>query len=397
MFYTLFLHLLTISVWCSFDETDDEASSRGEEATERTSLLPPSGISTGERREVRDSYTNEPRSRDGRSRDSRSRKSRGSRRPSRRETERWDNTTIGRARGNEGFHDQYDFPNANETERWDNTAQGRNRNKGRKKSRRHRHRQDFEEDPDFYRSSSSSSFQHSQRRQMRILEKERSRLIAQWKAEALAEAEQARKEYEANRWDRKLGECLERTFSPIRSSWMNTWIKVETIISNIPLTIGAIALAIVMLGVVWFKFTEENLESCQPVHFHSSQCTFPEFPGCFYCDTTARMYKIAVDFHFACSSVAGVLVAIFLSKVFLATRVVLDEMSSPTTASPAGLICMTIVCVFAGRGFIGQVLVSAAAALHLCLAIWFIYMALACKLCVQGVSVSVMMSPRCHL
>lgn len=160
---------------------------------------------------------------------------------------------------------------------------------------------------------------------------------------------------------------------------MKLWIRIETFISNLPLTVGAIALAIVTLGVVWFKFAEENLDSCQPVHFHSSQCTFPEFPGCFYCDTTSTLYKVAVDFHFACSIIAGILAVVFFAKVFLATRVVLDEMSSPTTASPAGLICMTIVCVFAGRGLVGQILVSAAAALHLCLAIWFIYMALACK------------------
>lgn len=64
-------------------------------------------------------------------------------------------------------------------------------------------------------------------------------------------------------------------------------------------------------------------------------------------------------------------------KILLATRVVVDEMSSPTTSSPAGLLCMTSVCVFAGRGLIGQIVVSSAACVHLGLAIWFIYMALA--------------------
>lgn len=89
------------------------------------------------------------------------------------------------------------------------------------------------------------------------------------------------------------------------------------------------------------------------------------------------MYKVAVLFHFMCSAIAGVMAMTFVLKCVLATRVVLDEMSSPTTSSPAGLICMTIVCVFAGQGWIGQVLVSSAAAVHLCLAIWFIYVALA--------------------
>lgn len=66
-----------------------------------------------------------------------------------------------------------------------------------------------------------------------------------------------------------------------------------------------------------------------------------------------------------------------VAKILLATRVVMDEMSSPTTSSPAGLLCMTAVCVFAGRGLIGQVIVSVASCAHLGLAIWFIYMALA--------------------
>jgi hypothetical protein len=79
------------------------------------------------------------------------------------------------------------------------------------------------------------------------------------------------------------------------------------------------------------------------------------------------VYKVALRFHFACSSVAGVLAMAFVLKVVLATRVVMDEMSSPTTSSPAGLICMTTVCVFAGRGLIGQLFVSVAAAVHLCL------------------------------
>lgn len=151
----------------------------------------------------------------------------------------------------------------------------------------------------------------------------------------------------------------------------------EVFISNLPLTIGAIAMAIALLGVVWFKFVEENLDSCQPVHFHSSQCTFPEFPGCFYCDKSSRMYIAALRFHYTCSTIAGVLALSFIAKVLLATRVVLDEMSSPTTSSPAGLLCMTTVCVFAGKGFLGQLLVSAATAIHLCIVIWFIYMALA--------------------
>jgi hypothetical protein len=119
------------------------------------------------------------------------------------------------------------------------------------------------------------------------------------------------------------------------------------------------------------------MKSCEPVHFHSSQCTFPEFPGCFYCDTEARMYKVALAFHESCSFLAGVVASAFLAKLVLATRVVLDELSSPTTATPAGLICMTLDIVFAGKGLLGQAVVTIASTVHLCIAIWFIYMALA--------------------
>lgn len=52
--------------------------------------------------------------------------------------------------------------------------------------------------------------------------------------------------------------------------------RAESFFANLPLTIGAIALSIASLGVVWFKFAEENMDSCIPVHFHSAQCTFPE-------------------------------------------------------------------------------------------------------------------------
>jgi hypothetical protein len=62
------------------DESDDEASSRDrdqadgtwstEEANERTSLLPPSGISTGEYREAKPVYTDDSRGRDRQGRSS---------------------------------------------------------------------------------------------------------------------------------------------------------------------------------------------------------------------------------------------------------------------------------------------------------------------------------------
>jgi hypothetical protein len=210
-----------------------------------------------------------------------------------------------------------------------------------------------------------------------MLEKERSKLIQQWKAEARAEAVVSRRAQEANQWHKQLGLKLNSEWRKFKKRSYRCFTSTEAVIANLPLTIGAVAMAVVTLGVVWFKFAEENLASCEPVQFHSSQCTFPEFPGCFYCDTSAKLYKVALFFHFSCKITAGFMAMSVVLKVLLATRVVLDEMSSPTTASPAGLLCMTTVCVFAGRGLIGQFMVTAAACVHLGLVIWFIYMALA--------------------
>ena len=86
----------------------------------------------------------------------------------------------------------------------------------------------------------------------------------------------------------------------------------EVFICNLPLTVGAIAMAIVTLGVVWFKFMEENLDSCTPVHFNSGNCTFPEFPGCFECDTTNDLYRIVLTFHLFCNGVGGFCCLLFL-------------------------------------------------------------------------------------
>ena len=87
------------------------------------------------------------------------------------------------------------------------------------------------------------------------------------------------------------------------------------------------------------------------------------------------MYKVAVNFHFACTGFAFLVSLLFVAKVCIARAVVIDEMNSPTTSSPVGLFCMTLVCVFAGRGAIGQAVVTLAAIVHFLLAAWFIFMA----------------------
>jgi hypothetical protein len=227
--------------------------------------------------------------------------------------------------------------------------------------------------------TTDESFEYQQwtKKRNKVLDRERAMLMEQWKAEANAEADDLYRTSEEYRWHKRLARYFDTESTVVVNRAFKFFVASEALIANLPLTIGAVAMAIVTLGTVWFRFAEENLESCEPVHFHSSQCMFPEFPGCFYCDQSAGMYKVALYFLFGCKGLAGFLVLLCVGKFLLATRVVLDEMSSPTTSSPAGLLCMTAVCVFSGRGILGQIVVSLAAAVHLGLVIWFIYMALA--------------------
>ena len=62
------------------------------------------------------------------------------------------------------------------------------------------------------------------------------------------------------------------------------FIFVKLFVCNLPLSFSAISFSIVLLGIVWLKYAQENLPSCKEVNFHSSQCTYPEFPGCYFCD-----------------------------------------------------------------------------------------------------------------
>lgn len=58
-------------------------------------------------------------------------------------------------------------------------------------------------------------------------------------------------------------------------------------------------------------------------------------------------------------------------KAALAWRVVVDELSDPTKSTPMGVVCITMICVFAGRGAVGEAVVLVTSAFHLMLAIWF--------------------------
>ncbi len=239
------------------------------------------------------------------------------------------------------------------------------------KSRRHRnHRSSSRKGGVYYDETGSSSSGHRRKDYPHhdSFYEERKRMERKIRKKMMKELEEQRC---CNRLGRWIGSGINSIIDKIGKFLC----QAETFIGNLPLTIGAVALAIVTLGVVWFKFTEEMLDSCHPVHFHSSQCSFPEFPGCFDCDTSNKWYKLALGFHLGCSIVAGLIVMLFFLKMLIAKKTVVDEMNSPTTSSPAGLMCMTIVCVFAGHGPIGQGMVTLAALVHFLVAVWFIYMA----------------------
>lgn len=150
----------------------------------------------------------------------------------------------------------------------------------------------------------------------------------------------------------------------------------EVFLSNMPLTIGAVVLSWVTQGTIWFKFMEENIDACQPAYFYSKQCTYPEFPGCFECDTTNPIYLAVVSFHYFCHLIALTCSLLFVGKCILAWKVVIDELQNPATASPIGVVCITLICVAAGRlGVIGEWTVLIVSVFHVLISFWFIYMA----------------------
>lgn len=237
------------------------------------------------------------------------------------------------------------------------------------------HRQTYHDDED---SSSSDSIDFEiDDYTKHLLKLQRERLMMQWSKELeLLNQEQSRRNINDTFWNSDIWSWFEGTSIRCSEKIHSFLSNIESFICNLPLTIGAIGLAVVTLGVVWFKFTEEMMNSCHPVHYHSTNCTFQEFPGCFACENTdAKWYKAALTFHHLCSYFAGIIALLFCLKMILAPEVVRAEMNSPTTSSPAGLICMTIVCVFAGFGRHGEWVVISTATIHFTIAIWFLYTA----------------------
>jgi hypothetical protein len=197
--------------------------------------------------------------------------------------------------------------------------------KARHRARKNREARSTSQGTDGSLSSSSASSQEYRQwmsSRAKLLEEERAKLIKQWRDEAMAEEDGSYRHTKKNEpWGSRF---YRRTMRKLVARSLIIFFWLESFFANLPLTIGAIALACANLGVDWFKFAETNLDSCQPVHFHSSQCTFPEFPGCYYCDQNSELYKLALNFHWTCSVIAGVLALSFILKLFFAPQVVLD-------------------------------------------------------------------------
>jgi hypothetical protein len=208
------------------------------------------------------------------------------------------------------------------------------RGKKSKKNRRHQRRVN----PDECQSGSSisSSTNSSRNRPQKIskrvvlLEKERRKLFKQWKAEARAEAEAKRMFENENRWFRRFGRSMSRDVLK-RIVWL------ETLFANMPLTIGSIAVANATLGVDWFKFTEESLASCRPVHFHSTQCTFPEVST----QLRIRLFSLLLlipfcfIFSFPAASIAIEVLSPMLGHLLFITCALRLLASSPCVSSPS--------------------------------------------------------------
>eukprot|EP00934_Nitzschia_sp_Nitz4_P007007 Nitzschia sp. Nitz4//scaffold321_size20361//17423//20242//NITZ4_008689-RA/size20361-augustus-gene-0.1-mRNA-1//-1//CDS//3329547793//6997//frame0 len=202
------------------------------------------------------------------------------------------------------------------------------------------------------------------------MEEERQALMNQWHEDFVNQQD---RQYELLHPVRKMGQELTSCI------WELIWrflVTAEVFVSNMPLTIGAVGLSWVTQGVIWFKFMEENIDSCTTVRFNSPQCTFPEFPGCFECDQSNPIYRGVVTFHYICHSVGFLCCLLFIGKCILAWRVVADELSNPATSTPCGVVCITIICVAAGRGLIGEIVVLVTSIFHILLSFWFLYIAL---------------------
>ena len=226
------------------DERYTDDSDGYGDTNETTSLLPPTGISTNEQDEKNSKYGNQ--SRYGRpgygAAGERYQRSlmQGSSKTS--------SSTFGASSDMSRDSDE-----VGATERWDNRTAKNMRKSRKKKYRRKSSKQQRSKGHDDDSSDSSSSESPDQdvdyrqwtKKRARMLEKERSRLIEQWKAEARAEAEKSRREEDPNAWYRRLWRATMAEFDKLAVRTFGCLTRVEAFIGNLPLTICAVAMAVV--------------------------------------------------------------------------------------------------------------------------------------------------------
>jgi len=115
---------------------------------------------------------------------------------------------------------------------------------------------------------------------------------------------------------------------------------------------------------------QENNPTCVQVAYRSEKCTFPEFPGCFNCNIHDPFYKLALQCHYMCQLICLAFGILFLAKVILARRVLLDELNNPITMSPLGLYCIAMAVIAVGKGILGYLTVVIFSILHLLIYFW---------------------------
>ncbi len=173
-------------------------------------------------------------------------------------------------------------------------------------------------------------------------------------------------------------------FDIVWKKMYSIFVMLELLISNMPSLIGALALAWTSLGGDWFKWYEETSDTCHPIDYHNEGCTYPEYSGCFACDTSKSGYRFILNFHYLCSSISFVFASCLVGKVLIAFPVMRDELANPTTAAPIGLICMALDKCFAGNfGFYGQGIVFLSSAAQTVVAIWYVRCVCICVIASQ--------------
>jgi hypothetical protein len=266
----------------------DEDSDRCNAADEGTHLLPPSGISTNEYADRRHHYNMQrhPASQSGSSNRLRT----SDETSELRATSRRDNTTAFAVRE---FEVRLDYDDSSvpvvalvESHTWfrlytflfmnyqqEQAKPSKKKKKKKKKRRSSRKSRQYSaedtSDSSSYSSTSASPHEHNRfLNSWAFSELDRAGGVDKWYSEGQAETKTNRDSRFWRRLESLRGDLTYKLFT------LFAW--AESFFANLPLTIGAIALSIANLGCVWFKFAEENMDSCQPVHFHSAQCTFPE-------------------------------------------------------------------------------------------------------------------------